>query len=115
MDVHVTGTPEQIDKQYRENIVIFRTKEKADFEKWKSGLLKCSRDLLDKIPYDVSSWVFEDIMSELYAEWPDPDKYEQQYQDLSSKTKEINSIVAEFDKEATRLVQQAVQLQVQGK
>lgn len=114
MDIQHTGNPEALAKKYKENIVAFRTKEKADFDTWKAGLLKCSKDLLDKIPYDVSTWKFEEMQSELYAEWPDPEIWEKQYQDFSSKIEEINAIAYEFDKEAARLLQEAVQLQAKG-
>ena len=114
MDVQHTGNPEALARKYRENIVAFRTKEKADFDAWKDALLKCSKELLDKIPYDVSTWKFEEMQSELYKDWPDPDVYERQYQDYVTKVEEINQIAYEFDKEAVALLEKAVQLQAKG-
>lgn len=115
MDMGHTVNPEVLSRQYRENIVAFRTKEKADFETWKAGLLKCSKTLLSKIPYDVSTWRFEEMFSELYEEWPDPDVYEAQYTEYLGKIEEINNIVSGFIEEALELIERAIELQARDR
>lgn len=102
-------------KEYGNNIIEFRTREKAAFDRWKSELLKNpDSELLKKIPYDVSSWEFEDLFSELYKDNPDPVVYQKQYDNMVEIADTVLGIVMEYNKRGLELQREALALQQKG-
>ena len=107
---HKYEDPVELLRKYKENITVARTLEKKDFDAWKASLLSCSPAVLEKIPYDVSTWEFETMFSSLYEEWPNPEEYERQYSDAVSKIEEVNTIFNDLNKEAMELIKKANEL-----
>lgn len=91
----------------REIFITRRAAEEQKFERWHKALLKCSKErVLDKIPFDYESMSLRSLCPEWYVEAPNKDVCEQQVREANEKIDQINSIVAEINREGIALLEE---------
>lgn len=103
--------PNKLAAKYREFIVSSTALFQKEFNTWYQSLMKVPKEeVIPHIDFDYSDWTLETLMPSLFAEVPDPDKYEEERIALNEKIEKINNVFRAYHKEGAVILTQARQL-----
>lgn len=100
-------SPAELQRQAREAVIAYRTREETKFNNWKKALLTCSKEeVLDKIPYDIQSMTFESLIPEIYKDRPNQAQYAKELKAANAILEECNNIIDELNREGAKLLEE---------
>ena len=107
--------PVQLRNRAKEIFISRRTIEEQKIQRWLEDLLRCDKEkVLDKIPFDYTELSLQNLIPELYVEFPNPEVVKQQREEANKKLEIINDIYRQNNAEGLRLLEEYNTLYASG-